>query len=97
MAKGKGIQLNAEGDLLIAGGTLAIGDTTYQNVYLILSSHKGEWKEHPLIGAGLTDSLADENPSYWKYTIRSELARDGLTVNNLQIQEGQVLIDAKYR
>ena len=69
--KGTGILLDPEtSDLkintardargLIAGG-LEIGRTTYQNQAVILQAHKGEFKEYPLLGAGISDILGGNN------------------------------------
>ncbi len=96
MAKNTGILLNAEGDILIQNGHIAIGDTTYQNIYLILTMHKGELKEYPTLGLGISDVIADDDTDYWNYAIRKELQKDEIKVNKLEIHNNNILIDAKY-
>ena len=49
----KAISLNADYDLQAKDGTLLLADTSEQNAALIVNSEKGEWKEHPQMGAGL--------------------------------------------
>lgn len=49
----KAISLDAEYDLQAKNGTLLLGDTSEQNAALIAETEKGEWKEHPPMGASL--------------------------------------------
>ena len=45
--------MNEEYDLQASDGAIMLGDTQEQNAALIVDSEKGEWKEHPQMGAGL--------------------------------------------
>ena len=49
----KAISLDAEYDLQVRHGTLFLDDTQEQNAALIAETEKGEWKEHPQMGASL--------------------------------------------
>nr|DAT27672.1 MAG TPA: hypothetical protein [Caudoviricetes sp.]DAW71174.1 MAG TPA: hypothetical protein [Caudoviricetes sp.] len=106
--KGTGILLDPEtSDLkintardaqgLIAGG-LEIGRTTYQNQAVILQAHKGEFKEYPLLGAGISDILGDDEITAWKREISLQLESDGMTINTVEIDtvKNKVTIDAEY-
>lgn len=75
---------------------LVLGDTTLQNQALILQSQKGEWKEHPMVGCGIGDMANDDDTTAWRRAIREELARDGMKVRNLRIEENNITIDADY-
>ena len=99
MAKNRDILLNSDIDIMFANGDFVIGDSTMQNQYLILSTHKGEWKENPFIGAGLEDMLHDEGgEAYWKRRIAEELKRDGMDVKEVKIiNNGQININAEYK
>lgn len=48
-----GIQHNQDGDLLIKRGTFVHGDTQSQEIGLILTSAKGQWKQNPLVGVDI--------------------------------------------
>jgi len=51
-----GIMIESEtGELAIKNGTLQIGNTDEQNIEMVLLSNKGEFKEHPILGAGLVN------------------------------------------
>lgn len=97
MAKTKGVQLNGNGDVLVTNGHLSVGEVTYQNVYLIIASNKGEWKEHPLLGAGIDSHIGEESKTMLAYTIRTELAKDGIAVWGIDVNNETIVLDAKYR
>ena len=94
--KKRGIQLDNNGDLLIRNGALQIGDTLYQNQYMILSAQKGEIKHSPTLGVGLSDMLHDDDILTWKKTIREEFAKDGLVVSELEITTNTMTLKADY-
>lgn len=99
MAKNIDILLDSNVDIMFADGDFVIGDSTMQNQYLILSTHKGEWKENPFIGAGLEDMLNDDGgEAYWKHRISEELKRDSMDVKEVKIiNNGQININAEYK
>jgi len=99
--KKTGIQLTSDLELainvvrdsngLIVSG-LTVGDTLYQNQYLILRAQKGEIKEYPTLGVGIDDMAGDDDLNEWKKTIREEFAKDGLKVDQLSITtDGQLV------
>lgn len=57
----KAISLNADYDLQTENGTLLLANTQEQNAALIANSEKGEWKEHPQMGAGLRHLIKTQN------------------------------------
>lgn len=90
--------LDENGDLLIEDGDLVIGDATTQNQQLILVAHKGEFKESPEIGVGISDALSSENLQELTNTIRRNFEYDGMTVNEIEIKPNGVLnVDAYYK
>lgn len=97
MAKNRDILLYNDADLLFANGDLCIGESTLQNQYLILASQKGEFKENPMFGAGLSDYANDDDNTYWKHRINEELRRDGMTVKKIEIKGETIKINAEYR
>lgn len=79
-------------------GRMQVGNTLYQNQYVLLNSHQGDIKNAPLTGAGIGDMPGDEaSPQMWKKTIREQLMRDGLKVNELTVSaNGDIHILADY-
>lgn len=105
MAKDKGIQLTSDTDLVISLkkdennkilSGLSIGNTLYQNQYLILNSQKGEFKEHPVVGVGISDMSSDDELNVWRREIREQLSADGMRVERLNITESKMELKATY-
>lgn len=104
MAKGKGILLTNDNELevlivrnssgLIVSG-LQIGDVTRQNQKIIINASKGEIKEDPLMGVGAQLFVECEDKSGFAREIRSQLQRDGQTVNSITISD-TIIIKAGY-
>jgi len=94
----KGILLDETGDVMVQNGSMVIDDSTLQNQYLILLAQKGEFKEYPTLGVGISDMLGDDDVLEWKKRIREELAKDDMKVNkiDLNLQTGEINIDAHY-
>lgn len=97
-----GMQLtwgNEEGKFLepvIEKGTLALGDTLRQNQALILLLHKGEMKERPAVGVGISDMLLDNDPIYWRTSIKEQLEMDGQRVSSVKIMRDCIQIESTY-
>ena len=84
-------------DLQFKNGDFRIGEVTDQNKVQILISVPGDFKESPTMGVGLEDYLNDERPGNMLDTIRRNLAADGMTVQQVAIDEAGLLdIDAIY-
>lgn len=75
---------------------LVVADTLHQNQALILHLHKGELKERPMAGCGISDMLLDNDPIYWRTLIREQLEMDRQTVTNIKITTKSIEIDAQY-
>lgn len=106
MSKDKGILLDENGDLfikpvrdvngLILSGVV-VGDVTVQNQQTILLAEKGEIKEHPTLGVGVTSFLDDDDPSELLREIRLNLTKDGQKVEFCGFNErGKLIINAGY-
>lgn len=97
MAKNTDILIGNDIDLLMSGGDFGVGDSTLQNQYLILAAQKGEFKEHPMFGAGMSDCVNDDDATYWRHRINEELKRDGMTVSEIRITNENIQINAEYK
>lgn len=92
------MQYNADGQLVpvIRDGTLHLEDTIHQNQAIILSLHKGELKENPAVGVGISDMLLDNDPLFWRTEIREQMEMDGQTVTSVKITKDSIDIEASY-
>ena len=81
---------------LITSGML-VGNTLYQNQYIILKAQKGELKENPTLGCGIDDLANDDDLNAWQKLIREEMDKDGMQVNKLTINESGMALEADYK
>ncbi len=77
---------------------LSIGDTLYQNQFIISAVQKGELKEYPQMGVGIGDITNDNDLLAWKRSIREEFAKDDLEISKLDIDltTGEMTLIADY-
>lgn len=83
-------------DGLITKG-ICIGDVTYQNQAILLMMQKGELKEYPTVGCGLSDIINDENLTDWKAEIMAQLEADGQQIKKLAIDNKGLMLEANYK
>ena len=91
-----GIQIGDDYDMVVKDGSLLVGDTTAQNQAVIIASHKGEFKEQPSVGVGISDMLLDHDSLAWRQEIREQLEIDGQTVNKITVTKTGITVDANY-
>lgn len=92
----KGLRLIQEAggavDIELANGTMATGETQFQEEYLVLATQRGEWKENPMVGVGAADMAGDEDLRYWKREITENLSRVGIKIKGVSLKDGQLEI-----
>lgn len=75
-----------DADFVTSNGDIAYGDTTEQDMYLILQSGTGNWYQYPRIGFNLQKKL---NSSYDRVTFKQQviaaLQEDNIKVDDIQI------------
>ena len=90
----KGILLTDTLDLQVKNGTLQLGETREQEALLILSTEKGEWKEHPFLGAGLIHYLHSGQTEAMLREVKVQLRSAGLE-GTASIENGNLKIDIR--
>ncbi|WP_299713634.1 oxidase [uncultured Tenacibaculum sp.] len=91
-------KLDETGDLLIVNGDFVIANATLQHQEHIILAQKGEYKEFPEIGVGISNMLNDENPRDVITQIRRNFEYDGMEVNQLDFNaKGDIIVDAPYK
>jgi hypothetical protein len=84
-------------DLLFVNGDLVIGKSTEQHINHILKAYKADFRFAPQLGAGVGTLLLDEvDEQEVKRLVRSELQRDGMTVESVTIENGVLKVIANY-
>jgi len=78
-------------------GDFLIDESTKQHQALILLANKGEFRQSPLVGVGVSLYLEDDRLGAMKSELQQQLYLDGMTVDELRIfNDGRVFIDASY-
>lgn len=98
-ARKTGILLDPDtGDLFLNKDTrLEIGNTLYQNQYLIMKSQPGAFKNNPRLGVGIDDLIGSNADNiYFKVKIRENLERDEMVVDVLKVKNGEIVLEADY-
>ena len=86
--------LDKDNELVIKDGTLAIGETREQNAQLIILAEKGEFKEHPQLGVGISQFLKSTGrEKELLRTIRVQLALDGIRPRTIDYNNGKLNIE----
>ena len=76
---------DTDGDLLFKGGDLVIGDSTLQEVGIILQANPGDVKSDPILGVGLTKYTKSKMPvDFLEATVKTQLKRDGKDYNQIK-------------
>jgi hypothetical protein len=74
------ILLDADFDLAIAGGDLAMGESTKQHQQLLLKTAPGEWREYPTVGIDIQKYLLSEaSEAELASAIKAGFENDGMT------------------
>ena len=108
MAKNIGILIDPEtGDLQIDPRRndqnvyvqgLQVGEVTIQNQAAILQAMKGELKEYPTLGVGITNIANDHETTGWAREITAQLKADGMRENDVEVDitNNKLTVDADY-
>lgn len=87
------VERNSSG--LITKG-ITVGNTLYQNQALILQAAKGEYKENPTLGVGISAMVCDDDITGWKREIALQLEADSMRVEKVDITAQKLVINAEY-
>ena len=94
----KDILIDNNNDLrLSTDGDFEVCYSDNQQQKAILTTEKGEWKEHPEVGIGIAQMLADDLYTEMLIEVKKQLEYDGMQINDVALQEGgKLLIDGTY-
>lgn len=99
MADYKGIQLDDDLDLVIKGGSFAVGEVLDQEVEIVLRLGQGQLKSDSLLGPNLVRlSKSNYKPQELISMVSLHLKRDGKRVMKISVVDGQLkLKEVEYR
>ncbi len=83
----------ATGDLMVADGALVLGDNTGQVAEAILRACRGEFKEHPLLGAEAVKLQGANSDTMWPAKTRDMLHAAGVMVKQVRIENNEIILE----
>lgn len=90
--------LDSNGDISFKDGDLDIGFSDNQHQEHILLANKGEFREFPEIGVGITAMISDDDYTDMLIEIKKNLQYDGMKINNVKFDnDGKLDIDGYYK
>jgi hypothetical protein len=92
------ILLDNTGDLELSNGDFNTGYSDNLHQQHILLATKGEFKEFPELGVGLSKMLSDDDYIPFLIDAKKNLEYDGMKINNIKFEEnGNLNIDGYYK
>jgi hypothetical protein len=89
--------LGSNFDLLIVNGDFVIGEATRQQQQILLLLEKGENRQYPTMGVGLSNWLNDDKSSGNVVAeIKKNFEGDGMNVIAVKIEKGCIVTEAVY-
>lgn len=90
----KGIQLTQDTfEPIVKDGSMQIDTTDEQNAQIIILAERGEFKEHPQLGVGLSQFLKSVGRERELVrAIRIQLALDGIKNPEISFNEGKLQV-----
>lgn len=91
------ILLDTDGDIAIVNGDIDFGFSDNQHQEHILIANKGEFKQFPELGVGITAMIADDDYTEMLIEIKKNLEYDGMKIKNVKFNaNGNLDIDGNY-
>jgi hypothetical protein len=94
MAENTDILVDDTGDIACENGDFVIGPSDDQHVQDLILASPGDYKESPMLGVGIINTLNGKLDGAMKRKIRINLEADGYKVNSItQNEEGTINVD----
>ena len=88
---------NKADDLQIKNGDFVIGRSNEQHQKHLLMGSKGEYKEFPEVGVGITQMIGDDLYTELLIETKKQLEYDGMEIDDISLDEyGKLLIEGIY-
>ncbi len=81
------------GDLMVRDGSLKLGDNTEQVAEAILLAGRGEFKEHPLLGAEIVKLQNGNGDPMWATGAKDMLQAAGVPVKRVRLDGNQITLE----
>lgn len=80
------------GDLLVENGGLVMGETSHQVIEHALRAFRGEYREHPLLGAEADKQRNSVGSRLWCVRAKQMCKACGVTVSRVSIEDNNKIV-----
>lgn len=91
----KGILVDENGDLMVSGGRLVIGDNRAQAAQHLIGAFAGEYKNAPLLGGNARNMIAGQPDPFWAGSVKSQLKQCLVEAESVKVVEGEIEVELK--
>ncbi len=91
----KGILVDDNGDLIMSGGRIAIGDNRTQVAQHLIGAFAGEYKNAPLLGGNARNMIAGQPDPFWAGSVKSQLKQCLVEAERVAVEDGEVVVELK--
>ena len=85
-----GILVDDNGDMMITGGTVQIGDVREQCARHLIAAWTGEYKHAPALGGNARRMIAGGHDPFWAGRIKEQLRQCHIDVERLRVKGDNV-------
>jgi hypothetical protein len=91
----KGILVDDNGNLMVSGGHLLIGDNREQVTQHLIAAFTGEYKHAPTLGGNARRMVAGSEDPFWAGNVKSQLKQCHVEVERLRVIDGEIEVEIK--
>lgn len=93
----KGILVDDNGNMVISGGRVAIGDNRTQLAQHLIGAFTGEYKHAPTLGGNARRMIAGTPDPFWAGNVKGQLKQCHIDVERLRVIDGGVEVEIKTK
>ena len=82
-----GILVNDNGDLIISGGHVTVGDNREQCARHLITAWTGEYKHAPMLGGNVRRMIAGSQDPFWAGRMKEHLKQCHIDVERLSVTD----------
>ena len=86
----KGMLVNYNGDLMVSGGHVTVGDNREQCARHLITAWTGEYKHAPMLGGNVRRMIAGGHDPFWAGRMKEQLKQCHVAVERLRVKDGDI-------
>lgn len=91
----KGILIDDDGNLVITGGHVTVGDNRAQCAQHLIGAFTGEYKHAPLLGGNARNMINGIPDPFWAGSVKSQLRQCLLEAERIEVTEEGIVLELK--